>query len=126
MLINIIKLLYLLFTCVNSEKMIKNINIPACKNCIYYKPKLYDDFTSSFNRCENFGEKDIITDKIEYNFADSCRNDESKCGKEGKFFIKEQNINIKILQHSIIKNISFIIPFMLLFLNIIAKFILSK
>ncbi len=103
------KTLYLLFSLVNSNKIIKNINVPSCKNCIHYKPKLLDqDFTSTFNKCEKFGEKDIITDKITYKFADSCRNDETKCGFEGKYFEEEKNITLKILKHKIISNIPII------------------
>ena len=101
------RLLYLLFAFVNSHKIIKNINTPACKNCIYYIPNKYDiDFTSSLNKCNKFGHKDIITDKIYNDYADSCRNDENKCGIAGKYFIEEKNINGKILKHYIRGNIS--------------------
>jgi hypothetical protein len=96
---NYIKYLFLLFV-VNSEKTIRNINIPSCKKCIHYKPAPYNfDFTTSYNRCEKFGEKDIITDKIKYDFAELCRNDESKCGKEGKYFEEEENLDMKIFMH---------------------------
>ena len=96
---NYIKYLFLLFV-VNSEKTIRNINIPSCKKCIHYKPTPYNfDFTTSYNRCEKFGEKDIITDKIKYDFAELCRNDESKCGKEGKYFEEEENLDMKIFMH---------------------------
>jgi hypothetical protein len=96
---NYIKYLFLLFV-VNSEKTIRNINIPSCKKCIHYKPTSYNfEFTTSYNRCEKFGEKDIITDNIKYDFAELCRNDESKCGKEGKYFEEEENLDMKIFMH---------------------------
>ena len=64
---------------------IRNVDNPACKNCMYYRTRLFDnDFTSSFNKCSKFGEKDIMTDEITYDYADICRYDESKCGKGGK------------------------------------------
>ena len=99
------KYLYLLFGLVNSGKIIKNINIPSCRNCIHYKPRYYSEFTSSLNTCEKFGEKNIITDEITYDFADLCRKDEQKCGKEGKFFEKEENLERKILKHKIINGL---------------------
>jgi hypothetical protein len=103
------RLLYLLFAFVNSHKIIKNINTPACKNCIYYVPNKYDkDFTSYLNKCNKFGYKDIITDKITYNYADFARNDELKCGKEGKYFEEEKNIHMKELVYRFASNLPII------------------
>ena len=107
---------------VPSNKIIKNINYPSCRNCIHYKPNsYYSDFTSILSKCEKFGEKNIITDEIKYNFADSCRDNESKCGKEGKYFEEEKNINMKILKHTILKpfNLIIIMYSLLIFINII-------
>jgi hypothetical protein len=112
------KILYLLFIFVNSEKIIKNINIPACKNCIHYKPSYFTtDFTETFNKCNKFGNKNIITNEISYDFADMCRNDENKCGYEGKYFEQEKNIKLKIFTHQIISRIPNI-----LFLTIIVLY----
>ena len=103
------KFIYLLLVTLGlsgSNKFIKNINTPSCKNCIYYKPSSYiSDFTSSLNKCSKFGEKNILTDDITYDFADSCRKDENKCGKEGKYFSEEKNINLKILKHKMINKL---------------------
>jgi hypothetical protein len=99
------RLIYLLFFLSNSiygDRIIKNINIPSCKNCKYYMPSITNfEFTSTFNKCEKFGEKNIITDKISYKYADYCRTDETKCGMDGKYFIEEENIVYKILLHRI-------------------------
>ena len=103
------KINFLLLSLLKSGKIIKNNNFPSCKNCIYYKPTNYNDFLSTFNECEKFGEKNIITDKINYNFADSCRSNESKCGMEGNFFEKEKNLHMKMCKHWIIKNKFYII-----------------
>jgi hypothetical protein len=93
---------------VNPEKIITNIDLPACRNCIYYTPTTYDsDFTSSLNRCAKFGTKNIITDKITYDFADSCRHDETQCGKNGKYFEKDDNVSLKIFKHKILTNWSY-------------------
>ena len=99
------KILYL-YTLVSSEKIIKNINIPSCRNCVHYKPSYSTtDFTGSFNKCHKFGDKNIITNKISYDYADMCRNNENKCGNEGKYFELEKNVEFKIFMHQIIKNL---------------------
>ena len=92
---------------IKSEKIITNINIPSCKNCIFYKPNNDREFASSLNLCEKFGEKNIITDEIEYDSVYRCRNNEEKCGKEGIFFQEEPNIQLKIFKHSLVKNAFF-------------------
>ena len=109
-IMNIIKRIYFLFTLVTSEKIIKNINIPSCKNCIFYKPAIIDsNFESNpFSKCEKFGEKNIITNKITYEYVNLCRKDESKCGQNGIYFEEEKNISMKILKHKIFSNILYI------------------
>lgn len=104
--------LYLLPILVGSEKIIKNFNFPACKNCIHYQPNpIYNEYTSLSNVCNNFGEKNIINDEIKYEYANSCRSDESKCGKEGKYFVEEPNLKMKILNYNIKNKLSIgIIP----------------
>jgi len=99
------KIIYFLFSIVSGSPIIKNSNIPACRNCIHYKPSFYNnEFTSSYNDCKKFGEKNIITDEITYNYADSSRNDESKCGKEGRYFVEEKNIKFKIFSYKFVSN----------------------
>lgn len=87
-----------------NSKQIKNINIPSCRNCIYYKPQLLHEFSSPYSKCEFFGSKDINTDYISYDYADMSRNNENKCGIEGKFFEQGENIEMKIILHNIINN----------------------
>jgi hypothetical protein len=113
------KLLYL-FTLVSSEKIIKNINIPSCRNCVHYKPSYYTtDFTASSNTCDKFGVKNIITNKISYDYADMCRNNENKCGNEGKYFEKEKNVELKIFTHQIISSIPNILLLSITVLSVI-------
>lgn len=115
-------LLYLIFNLMCSEKIIKNINFPSCRNCIHFKPNSNYKFTSVLNKCHKFGEKNIITDEITYQYADSCRLDESKCGKEGLYFEEEKNIELKILKHNIVSkssNYFLILGFILLYRIII-------
>ena len=116
------KILYLLFTIINSEKIIKNINIPSCRSCIHYKPSYSStDFTSSYNKCDKFGEKNIVTNEISYDFAESCRYNENKCGHEGKYFELEKNIELKIFNHQIKSRIPGILFVFIILLNIIAN-----
>jgi len=101
--------LLLLYMC-NPNKIIKNIDMPSCKNCVYYDPPILNTFTSPYSKCNKFGEKNIITDEITYSYVDICRNDENRCGKEGKYFEKERYIKIKIIYHKIINSLPYIIP----------------
>ena len=105
-----------------SDQIITNRDFPSCKNCKYYQPKYYDnDFTSSLNHCFKFGTKDIITDEIRYSYADTARNDEKKCGLEGKYFEKENNLTLKIIKHKIISSTPYIILISLFVLSAIAN-----
>ena len=112
---------------VKLDKIIQNINLPSCKNCIFYKPDNFNsDFTSTYNKCEKFGKKDIITDKITYNYADSCRTNENMCGNEGKYFEEEKNIKLKIAKHKIITNLPFSLPIILMAINLFIKVLFGK
>lgn len=99
---------YLLFSCANSERIIKNANFSPCRNCKFYKPEIYHDFTSPYSKCMKFGEMDLISSKITHTYAELCRNDEAKCGIEGKYFVEEPQpkLNIKIFIHNILKPIN--------------------
>ena len=102
----------LLFMLANSNKIIRNGNIPSCRNCKYYKPEYYsDDFTSKINKCEKTGVKDIYTDKISYDFADLSRKDENLCGFKGRYFEEEKYVNLKIFKFGLIKNIPYLVIF---------------
>jgi hypothetical protein len=115
------KVLYLLFTIINATQIIKNIDIPACRNCIHYKPSIHNtDFTVFYNKCGKFGNKDIITDKISYDVAEFCRKDELRCGINARYFEQEPNIHMKVLKHTIISNAITNILVSLFFLYIIA------
>jgi hypothetical protein len=101
MLLSLFSFLFLL-SIINS-KIIKNINIPNCKNCIYYKPLLKNSL-SEFDQCKYFSTKNFTTNDIIYDYADSCRKDELKCGLDGEYFIdkKDNNLLSIIIIYSII------------------------
>jgi len=109
------KFLYLFFIFANSEKFIKNINVNPCRNCIYFK----EHSISSFSKCEKFGEKNIISNELTYDYADTCRKHESKCGIEGKYFEQDKDLNLKLkkIKFGILENSSNIIVFLITFLT---------
>jgi hypothetical protein len=55
---------------------------PSCVECMYYQV----ESTSILNKCTKFGGKDLHTGDIVFDYADSVRYDESKCGKVGHYF----------------------------------------
>ena len=90
-----------------TNKIIRNIEFPSCKNCVHFRPPSWsNDFTDTYSKCEKFGTKDVVTDKISYNFAETCRVDEDLCGKSGKYFEKEPLIILKKLKHKIFRPIT--------------------
>ena len=68
-----------------SAQFIKNKNLPACINCIFYNS---GHLKSS--KCSKFGEKDIITGKIIYESAIFSRTNENMCGKSGNYYQESQ------------------------------------
>jgi hypothetical protein len=114
------KIRYLLLASANCNKIIQNINIPACRNCIHYIPPTYTNFESTLSKCGKYGNKNIITDEITYDFASSCRNDEKKCGIEGKDFEEEENIQLKIINHSLQQNALYVLLFSAVILSSIS------
>lgn len=92
------------------QPIIKNINIPVCRNCKYYKFGFLDS-SGYLSQCGKFGEKDINTGQISFDYANVCRRDEEKCGKQGKYFEEESNLNLKLLKNKIIGNIPFLVGF---------------
>lgn len=104
---------------VYGSNVIKNIKLPSCKNCIYHRPSIYNNhYISNYDECIKFGEKNIVTDKIQYECLIDCRSDESKCGIEGKYFQIEKNMKLKIIKYQMIsyplRNIFTIITLFLL------------
>jgi hypothetical protein len=71
------------------KSFIRNTTLPSCLNCIHFIEHTnnypYDDTPSDtqYGKCKKFGEMNLITGLIEYDFAKNCRNDINKCGKTG-------------------------------------------
>jgi hypothetical protein len=69
------------------DPFIRDQEKPSCIECIHYKPDYLA--VSVFNQCTKFGGKDLHTGDILYDYADSVRRDESKCGKAGRYFKRD-------------------------------------
>ena len=68
---------------------IRNTEIPICTNCLYFIEHTnnypYDAHPDDkhYGRCRKFGEVNLITGSIEYDFAKECRTNIKKCGISG-------------------------------------------
>lgn len=78
---------------VTDNNKIVNYNIPSCNHCIYFMPERFE-YNS---KCKLFGEKNIITNELNYDNAKTCRNDENKCGITGKYHKELEDYN-KVLR----------------------------
>jgi hypothetical protein len=79
------------------ERIILGENLPECRNCIYFIPiqnnssrNIDETQKYIFSKCNKFGEKNLINGAIDYSYASICRKYETKCGKEGKYFIHKE------------------------------------
>ena len=102
------------------DVFIENLEYPSCTSCKFYEPT-NDKYEDKFSRCNKFGKKDIITDDISYSFVDSTRNDNNKCGLEGKYFEEEKYIKLKIFKHKLINNFPYIAILLTFLFNIILQ-----
>lgn len=78
-------LLRLFLSCVLSNKFIKNYDAPICVKCIHYRESEYNNNNPELGRCRLFGEKNVITGEVEYDFVSVARK-YSKCGENGTYF----------------------------------------
>jgi hypothetical protein len=64
-------------------------------NCIHFIEHTnnypYDPIPSNteYGRCKKFGEINMITGSVEYDYAKNCRNDDNKCGKQGSEYTEK-------------------------------------
>lgn len=56
-----------------------------CANCKH--------FIANKQECAIFGNTDLVTGKIDYKYASSCRNDEKKCGEKAIYY-EENNYKL--------------------------------
>ena len=87
------------------DKIIRNIHLPSCKNCIHYKHRFIG------NECRKFGEKNLVSGTITHIHPNVCRSDESLCGKKGNHYEKSNSIRLRLLEHKIFRPITLLIAF---------------
>jgi len=109
-----------LFTSIKNIKYIKNYDKPNCINCKHYITETYNDFNSKNNKCCIFGTKDVNSGDITNEYVSECRKDEEKCGIDGKYFEKQNNIYFKKLKHNIRNNFIYYFCFITLILQFIS------
>ena len=96
----------------NSPK-IRNANMPSCSQCIHFQPD-----PAGFAKCKYFGERNIVTNRITFDYADHCRTQEDKCGKEGKFFEPDPNLRVKMFVYSLKSNSGLFLLWSVIFTSI--------
>ena len=71
---------------------IKNVDMPACKNCKHFDSNinLFDNRKDGI--CKLYGNKNLITNKISYNRALSARENNDICGIQGKNYEEVPNV----------------------------------
>jgi hypothetical protein len=67
---------------------IKNLSVPKCITCKNYIPYAVD--LDSFAKCKKFGATNLVSGEIYYDYADSCRDSESKCGTNGNYYVNDE------------------------------------
>jgi hypothetical protein len=80
----------LLSTFIHPFYIPKNSICINCVNYIEHKYKNpYDEIYSTFTmgKCARFGSQNLVTGTMDYEFADVCRKDKTKCGPKGLHFI---------------------------------------
>ena len=68
------------------EAFITNKNQPTCITCKHFFPISKDERDISFAKCKMFGDRNVVTGKINYDYADYCRKSDRRCGYEAKYY----------------------------------------
>jgi len=73
------------------KEFIRKSGGPFCVHCMHFLEKeinhLYEGVTDSkYGRCKKFGERNCVSGLVEYDYAQNCRDDPSKCSQRGIFF----------------------------------------
>lgn len=80
---------------------VTNIQHPVCRNCVHFIPS-----NIGSNKCGKFGEKDIVTGKLTFETARTCRAKDELCGIFGKHFEAEPHLRVRLFKEYI-SNIKF-------------------
>lgn len=76
------------------NKDMKNTVPKLCINCKHFLPDkvIWPDEKPDNGKCKLFCDINLVSGKTSYNYAYSVRNDNSLCGKTGKYFDMILNI----------------------------------
>ena len=79
---------------------IKGLCNPICKTCVHFRPNLSDfQYASAYSRCAKFGHKGLVSGKMYYEYADMCRDDETKCGQDAREYKKDPMYYLKYAKY---------------------------
>jgi len=81
----------------NREDFIKYWVSPSCVSCIHFL-SYYPNENIGAGRCKLFGEKDLVTGRIHYEYASVCRENYDMCMPDGIYYKKnpDDKLNYKI------------------------------
>ena len=60
--------------------------LPECRNCKYFMPHDSELYKYKLATCLLYGNKDVVSGKITFEYADHVRNRDSQCSREGVNF----------------------------------------
>lgn len=81
--------------------LLRNSKLPICSNCIHFLEDKnnypYDGIPNdySYGKCKQFGEINVVTGEINYDFVKICRQDITKCGLNGALYENKKKSSIK-------------------------------
>ena len=87
----LLQILYFIYTLTNCQIYAQN---KECSNCKFFIPHK-NNKVISLGLCRMFGNKVNGNEKIIYNFAQHCRDDENLCGKNSTFYEECGIINLE-------------------------------
>lgn len=76
--------------------LIRNLNHPACINCVHFITDHPNNHV--YAKCKLFGNMDIVSGSIQYDFAKLCRENEFKCGLNGTQYEEKGRYNQFLVQ----------------------------
>jgi len=62
---------------------VKNLTKPVCSKCKHFEPS---KVTGAPGKCTLYSDMDLVTGKVEYEYAAVARIDSNHCGPDGKYF----------------------------------------
>ena len=83
------KIPYLFLAITSKNPYIKNLNYPACINCVHFTQN--EQLNVDYAKCKKFGRMDLVSGEIKYDYASLCRNFDDKCGEKGFFYEEKTN-----------------------------------